>query len=124
MKFVKQRQDDDCGYACIAMVSNKTYKEVKSVCFKSSWGMDTETLIQNLNKLEVSTAERFIPFRKYKWNSLRSDAILRCKFWDEDFEKFVWHYVVWDSKRKRVLDPNKEDISNYIITSYLKIEEK
>ena len=81
----------------------------------------TKHIKQALQRLGVQTGYRTILLENRDYSELDQDAILKTKPRNSDGN---WHWMVWDSKRSKLLDPRKpaKDRNNrYSIVAYLTI---
>lgn len=115
MKRVAQENENDCAAACVAMLAGVTLDGAKTLlparC--EAYGTFTKHLRDALLVYGLETdALRSIGNRDFADFSF--DAALRG--WLED----DWHWVVWDAKRKKVLDPYEP---GYVFrcTSFVKV---
>ncbi|MGO9005103.1 MAG: hypothetical protein ACLQB4_04975 [Beijerinckiaceae bacterium] len=94
----------DCGIACVAMLAGVRYsKALEAFDDKSSAaknGNFAPALRDALIRLGRRPSRRLVKFRGY--SVLEYDAILKVNLYNNGAE---WHWVAWDAKRKRILDP-------------------
>jgi hypothetical protein len=105
MRHVRQRDDDACGVATIAMISGKPYELVESML---NWGKrDHVTLpmmVRTLWGFEVRCTKTFRKGKTLSRKELPFDAVINFvqprgnRFWDS-------HWAAWD-KSKGLLDPD------------------
>ena len=111
VKYIKQRDEDDCGIACLAMLSlgKHTYHDARKAlqftkeaeCFLTN----NKAMKEGLDRLGIQHALRFSGIRSKSWTSIidrGSVLLVGCgKRKDKD-----WHWVVYDGRVRRVFDPN------------------
>jgi ABC-type bacteriocin/lantibiotic exporter with double-glycine peptidase domain len=122
MERVKQKTGTDCGVACVAMVCGKDYDEVKAFIFPHggrSMRTNKDQLIAALKHFGRKSARNLqssgqINFTKIDW---AFDAILKCN----RQENGNWHWIAWDGKQKRMLDPKEPPYKRPRVHSYLRI---
>lgn len=118
VRRVVQKDRDGCGVACVAMLAGVTYRQAKDVMF----GDDSVSLTSTAdlyNALKVlrkrPSGKRLVPLRTQSYRDLDTNALLKVgrpgKSW--------WHWIVWDAKRKKFLDPNTPSIRRPRVTSFL-----
>lgn len=109
MKRVKQGNASGCGLACVAMLANKKYEEIRELAkeilnFNNDHDLYTDTT--HLRKLLLSfgivTSSKKVPFTE--WGKLPKKAILGI---NHDMKTDKWHWVVYqrDDRGASVLDP-------------------
>jgi hypothetical protein len=103
MKLIKQKRNDDCGVACLAMVAGISY--TKAMWLLHPWRLPF-TNAQTKNKhFQVAFAKLKLNFfcstdGSIDIKSLRNKALLIIGNSDN-----TYHGVVWDPERGVVLDP-------------------
>ena len=105
IKALRQRKSTDCGIACVAMLANCFYSDAKRTLFpngpgKNGYVTTKDQMRMALLQLGVITSRRLV--RCGRDISLTRDALLATNYRSSDDE---WHWAVWDSKRKKILDP-------------------
>lgn len=102
---IKQRdwEKGDCGIACVAMISHKTYEETfDKFCFTKKDNLLTfhKDLIDVLQKFNISSKRRHFK----SWDLVKTPAIVAI---DHD-ENHYWHWIVLDEHngKKVMYDPN------------------
>ena len=70
-------------------------------------GADTGGLRKALAVYGLERAHHLVPFRSTKYEDLEDNAILKVNPRRGGAE---WHWVVWDAKRRRLLDPRDPPI--------------
>ena len=107
MRRVRQRHRHDCGVAVVAILANVSYEIALDAVFpgrKKPRELRTtgQRLARALKKfgLRCDGKTKFLLGRSYR--DLGHDAILIV---DRNPDTWLWHWVVWDHKRRRVIDP-------------------
>ncbi len=113
MKLIKQKLGSDCGIACVAMLTTKSYDEVYER-FKTlfpdkvrdkSYYTDFHEIEKMLNEYNVHISRKH---RFRKWESLPILSLLWTKYNKKDQS---WHWVVFERNQDGVglvYDPWKE----------------
>ncbi len=111
MKYVEQKGDDDCGIACIAMVTKRSYEEVKlQVSNGKISGVKKKSNLRT-NYVEIIRIARhfkkklFKRKRFYRWEDIPGTAIVSTDFHDN---KIYYHWIVFvkpKSGKAYFLDP-------------------
>ena len=132
MKRILQENPSGCGLACVAMLANKSYKEVREKA--RSLGFDSDRCLRTsagelrslLKECGISASKHLISFRN--WDQLPDICILAINY-NKSTE--IWHWVVFASTNgsKYVFDPNphiktdkRTDLRRIKAKWYLKIE--
>ncbi|RDC60879.1 hypothetical protein HME9302_02095 [Alteripontixanthobacter maritimus] len=105
MKTIKQKEENDCGVACVAMLANASYDEARHAVYKMGRSKLTKTkdLHEALIKLgRKPLSARRKPFGKKALSDLDTDALVFAELKDGDNSK---HWMVWDTKAKTLRDP-------------------
>ena len=119
IRLVKQEHVYGCGLACVAMVSNTTYKSVRfeydEIFGEPEWVfskkrkrhcLDYGTSAGDLSDLMkiygVQSSRRLLHFKS--WDSLSDIAIISVYHKSVE-DNTSWHWVVFDRKQNVVLDP-------------------
>lgn len=118
MRLVKQRNENGCGVACVAMIAGVTYSQARALMFGERAGgyTDTAQLREALGALGIQTAPKLVLFKSEAPQDLPFNAILKTNRRTKD-----WHWVVWDCRRQKVLDPRTPPYRRYRHSSYLEI---
>ena len=66
----------------------------------------------------LELAHHLVPFRSTKYEDLEDNAILKVNPRRGGAE---WHWVVWDAKRRRLLDPRDPPYKRISACSYLRV---
>lgn len=122
MQFVtQQNRSSGCGIACVAMISGKTYDQVRQLMFpdgrKRNFYTDWNDIKSALDKLNIRRDKR--PFSVKNWESIDSRSIVACS----KKKSGNWHWVVVD--KGQVFDPLKSEPvsrSRRIPFSFLRIK--
>jgi hypothetical protein len=126
MKRISQLDEDGCGVACVAMIAGVSYHEARKRMFGDQNVTVTRTreLREALRDFGIACTGKLIPStRRRHYKKLEQDAILKVKSLRSG--KKDWHWMVWDNRRKRALDPEKEKDDRYVrppVRSFLEIE--
>ncbi|NNM73078.1 hypothetical protein [Enterovirga aerilata] len=121
MRLVRQAADgNDCGAACVAMLSRRPRAEAYAVVYPDGRQTSTSarTVRAALRELGTELAAHPRRFRMMTYHRLKtvseflatagiSDALLKVVRKENEFDK--GHWVVWDSKRAKILNPLGED---------------
>jgi hypothetical protein len=110
MKRIFQIDEDGCGVACVAMLAGVSYKMALTKMFGDRHVTPTTTkqIRKELRKFGLFSARKLV--RSIKWRhytELRQDAILKVKI--PKRSGAGWHWIVWDAKRGKFLDPDGDD---------------
>ena len=105
MRLIKQKDESGCGIAAVAMLAGVSYEVAKDLIFpdrttrKRSFVTDTGVLRDALRGLGVPVADGCIRVKDKA--QLKQDALLKVN----RQKSGGFHWCVWDSKRRRILDP-------------------
>lgn len=117
MKTIKQKGENDCGVACVAMLTGVEYDEARKVIYADGRAKLTKTkdLHDALIKLgREPMADRRKPFGSKTEHDLDTDALVFVEIKDSGAK----HWIVWDAEAKRVRDPWKakygRDLCGYL----------
>jgi ABC-type bacteriocin/lantibiotic exporter with double-glycine peptidase domain len=126
VRRVIQKTKIECGVACVAMLANVSYKKAREALFGDgevdrTWPIDMR---RALVALGLNPAKRLTPLRA----TLFKDRIRRIESLDNN--ALVWtnetkkesHWVVWDARRKKILDPLEPPYKRLRPKSYLTVE--
>jgi hypothetical protein len=124
MKRVSQLHPDGCGVACVAMIAGVGYHEARKTFHKDEkTGQSTTDVRQALAKFDVACARRLVRLPSGHYRNLKQDAILRTRTRSDGDS----HWIVWDAKRKKFLDPEPNKEVRYAkppVTSFLAVRRK
>jgi ABC-type bacteriocin/lantibiotic exporter with double-glycine peptidase domain len=112
MKRVKQKHENDCGIACIAMIAGVSYREALKAAYQDYLSDDWNRKDFRLGQKEIRAAlDNFglklgRKVRTTDWNKVPDRALAAIRYEPEINE---WHWVVHirDSADRFVLDPRK-----------------
>lgn len=105
MKTIKQKEENDCGVACVAMLAGASYDEARALIHPNGRSKLTKTkdLSNALIKLgRKPLSDRRQPFGSKTPRDLDTDALVFVEMDDGDDSK---HWIVWDAKAKKLRDP-------------------
>jgi ABC-type bacteriocin/lantibiotic exporter with double-glycine peptidase domain len=105
MKTIKQKEENDCGVACVAMLAGVSYDEARAVIYPNGRAKLTKTkdLSAALKKLgREPLSDRRQPFGSQTLQDLETDALVFVELKNGNASK---HWVVWDAKAKKPRDP-------------------
>lgn len=122
MRRIQQLDDMGCGVACVAMLTGQSYEAIRDLMYPNEpdtiSGTNGRQLRRALAKFDCKTVKLVRFKRGTKYQSLTFDAVLRVGFTKKNDDG---HWVVWDSKRRRVLDPAGREAGRYRPRSYLQV---
>lgn len=119
MRLIKQVKGDGCGIACLAMIADKSYSEIKGKY--PQWEPDGTTkreMLKALRKCKIK-AEDPKRIRNKDYKNFDFDAVLHG-YCDGEL-----HWVVWDAGRQRTLDPYRDEDGQerpFRCTSYIGVD--
>lgn len=129
MERVAQKGDEDCGVACVAMLIQRyagcpaasSYDAARAVMFGArdiglTKGKDLAKALEAFGVHLKSKKQPFKPPSKNKMG-LDFDAIVGT----EPRKDNSWHWMIWDSVNKVLLDPDRPDRNYRSVTHYLKV---
>ena len=116
MKRIVQKDELGCGIACVAMLTGRTYAATRDRMFPDGRVKPTRTSILRdaLVDLGCEVGDGLVPLRTQRYHDFDFDAVLKV-----NKEGRNWHWVVWDARRRLVLDPLDPPCSNIEAISYL-----
>ncbi len=121
---IKQRHVNDCGVCVVAILAGVSvpYEAALEAVFpgkkpKQFW-TSSKMIAAAFKRLGLKCDARARPLFGRSYKELTHDAVLLA---DRDPMTWTWHWLVWDSKAKRVIDPAKRAKKRFKVTSYLKI---
>ena len=120
MKTVTQREENDCGVACVAMLAGVSYAKAHSLIFSSGRSRLTKTkdLHAALSKLgRRPLSARRLPFGSKGLDELVTDALVFVELANGKDSK---HWVVWDATAGKIRDPYYTKYS-YRLRGYLAV---
>lgn len=116
VEFIQQKGKSDCGVACVAMLVGCLYDSAK-MFFKDfgksiRGGLYPEDMFEVLEEIGFNNNEmRQLP---------QTGKALVAVQWKK--EGLSGHYIVWDSRRKKFLDPLHGVFGKNELTKYAYIE--
>lgn len=114
MRRVVQENNSDCGVACVAMLAGVEYDEAyKAVYGKGRKGLTSSGKLRAaLTKLGRPPVEgRMVSKGRTTLKSLPHDALLKV----QPLTCSTKHWVVWDKKRQKKLDPYWDKMRHKVI---------
>lgn len=104
MKTIEQRDGNDCGVACVAMLAGVKYKVAHAVIYPEGRSRKTRTkdlhdALVELGRKPLATRRK--PFGSKKLADLETDALVFVEIRKIEAK----HWVVWDAAKKKVRDP-------------------
>ena len=116
IEFVEQRKKNDCGVACMAMLTRRMYGEIVFLF---------PQLKRKRSSLYPDDVLEFLEDLSYEHKEVKKipskgDALIAVQWKKER----GGHYVVWSGKRKQFLDPlhglvDKEDMLKHAEIDYI-----
>jgi len=119
LKPFKQKDDDDCGIACLVMLSmgRKTYKQALDAIGKSKNDdcllTSNKVIKSGIDALEIKRANKFIGIKSKSWKTLMHKdqlMLVGCGMRSDG----NWHWVVFDGKTGKVYDPDPKKPKSYV----------
>lgn len=106
MKTIKQRGENDCGVACVAMLTSVPYDEAKRVVYGTGRPRLTKTkelhrALQALGRMPQT--ERRQQIGKKVLLDLYEDALVFVEGTNNGIT--FKHWIVWDARKRIVRDP-------------------
>lgn len=125
MKLVLEEDETGCGMACVAMLAQTDYFTSCCKFFRTKSGRGrlatTKDVRTALRHAGVSSGRRLTRFKKGETcASIKTDAILHVRPYRHRDAK-IGHWVVRDSKKRKILDPQKKPYKRLWIHSYLPV---
>jgi hypothetical protein len=120
MRRIKQRVGTDCGIACVAMIAGRDYQNAKRA-FGSGRVKRTgkKDLQSALRALGLRTGARLVRCGG-NYRNLPFRAILKTNVTGDG----DWHWIVWDPKSCKTLDPLPHPYRKPKVVSYLRVYER
>ena len=126
MRRVSQLHPDGCGVACVAMIVGVSFNEARRCMFGHQEITTTRTrdIRKALREFGIASSRlvRSTPRTRY-FRNLEQDAILKTRSRSDN----DWHWIVWDGKHKKLLDPEKNKDDRYVrppVTSFIAVRRK
>jgi hypothetical protein len=104
MRRVKQKNESDCGVACVAILAGVSYEEAEAAVYGGGRKGLTSSgkLAAALTKLGRPPVEgRMVSKGRTTLKSLPHDALLKV----QPLACSTKHWIVWDKKRQIKIDP-------------------
>lgn len=132
MERIIQREQHDCGVACVAMLIQRhasqsaatSYDAALSVMFGEAKPRITSVMEirRSLRHFGIEIGGRSVRFTpdQPKKMGLSFDALITT----EQRNDLRWHWMVWDSHGQRLLDPLPEPYTRPRISHYIKLLQK
>src|SRR5664280_55105 len=100
MRRVRQKGEEGCGIACVAMVARTTYKKAKEKLggYWESEGTTKKQMLKGLRCYGIIPSKP-TPIARKDYEEFKFDAVLL------GYLQGKMHWTVWDSKRETLLDP-------------------
>jgi hypothetical protein len=117
MRRIQQRNESDCGVACVAMLADVSYEKAYAAVYGNGRRGLTSSgkLAAALRKLgRPPLARRMVPKRRTTLASLPHDALLKV----QPSACSTKHWIIWDHKRQIKLDPYPTKM-RYKVVCYL-----
>ena len=116
MRRVVQKNELGCGIACVAMLTGRTYAATRELMFPDGQIRRTRTSIlrKALADLGCEVGDRLIQLGTKRFEDFDFHVVLKV-----NKEGRNWHWVVWDARRRLVLDPLDPPCSAIEPVSYL-----
>lgn len=119
MRLVKQRDDYGCGLACVAMVAGRPYSAIRKTLGSDAVGpTQLRKLREIMRQYGVTAGERMIPLRTRTPFEIPFDALIKMNPRRDGKE---WHWVIWDHRRRRILDPRMPAYKRRKFVSYVRL---
>lgn len=120
MKRVKQVHVTGCGIACVAMIRGCSYK--KALTYFSNYVQERlfelkGTSIYDLQYALRQYAKIQLKIKPFTGEFPKKDAIFvvdKGRVREDGSVRRGWHWVVWDSKRRLLLDPSPRWEHRYV----------
>ena len=105
MKTIKQKEENDCGVACVAMLAGVSYTKAHDTLFSSGRSRLTKTkdlhaALFKLGRRPIGTRRQ--PFGSQTLRDLKTDALVFVELANGNDSK---HWVVWDVSARKLRDP-------------------
>lgn len=121
MKTIIQRGENDCGVACVAMLADVSYEKARNAIYPKGREKLTKTkdLLIALTALgRKPLSYRRKPFGTKSPDDLDKDALMFAMLDNQEGSK---HWVVWDSKKRKVREPYPNKLT-YRLRGYLCVD--
>src|SRR5581483_2037403 len=97
----------------------KTYPSIRKDHPDGVYGTHLRDLRKLLRKHRAGCGERMIPMRTRKPDDLPFDAIIKIN----PRRGGKWHWVIWDHRRRRILDPKNPPYKRRKFISYVRVRQ-
>jgi ABC-type bacteriocin/lantibiotic exporter with double-glycine peptidase domain len=106
MRLIKQKNQTDCGVACVAMLADVSYAQAERILFGANHigksYTHKEDLIRGLRNFGITTSGHLVRCSKNPKNlKFKQDALIKTN----KLKSGKWHWAVWDSRKQVLLDP-------------------
>lgn len=120
MKLRHQLTPYGCGVACVAMIAGVGYWTACAAIFGTEppdrHSTHAADLRRGLKRLGIALADRLRPLGDRPLSDLEASAIVKV-----NPRRDGWHWVVWDTERRRLLDPRQPTYQRYRVVSFLQV---
>jgi len=113
MKRILQEDGTGCGIACIAMITGRSYQQIKDELIKMPGYSAKGPFYTDASELRALAKSQGVSLikrkRKFKeWKLVPNGSILAIRFKEKNSEQ-EWHWVVFNriNGREFVIDPKK-----------------
>lgn len=116
MKIVRQEGDLGCGIACIAMICDKTFDDIKTEIKKHRNKTGASTSITDFETLLSKNDIKHERLKFTSWADLNGVYIVGVDEYENDEgNRGGWHWVVAIKNKDKflILDPDKDKCMNY-----------
>lgn len=108
-----------CGLACVAMAAGTTYSKLRAaIATDEVEPTQLHELREMMRQHGVALEGRLTPFRTRKPTDLPFDALLKA---NPRLAGKEWHWMIWDYRRRRVLDPKMPPYKRVKFVSYVEL---
>jgi hypothetical protein len=114
MRRVQQKNESDCGVACVAMLARVSYDEAYTAVYgEGRKGLTSSGKLRaTLTKLGRPPVEgRMVSKGTRTLSSLPHDALLKV----QPLKCSTKHWVVWEKKRQMKLDPYHSTMRHEVV---------
>lgn len=121
MKTVKQKEENDCGVACVAMLAGVSYAKARDTIFPNGRTRLTKTKDLHAALLKLGRrpiGKRRLPFGSKNPRDLNNDSLVFVELKNGRDSK---HWIVWDLLAKKLRDPYHATY-RHRLRGYLEVE--
>lgn len=128
MRLIRQRRDNDCGVAAVAMVCGVSYAaalaaftpDIQRRMTKLSTGTTTKECAAAIRALGWQCDSRARPMKKRELRTLPGRAMLIVRFTTK--MRHEWHWMAFDANNGdyKVLDPATR-LQDYRVDSFIRV---